>query len=159
MKKQILIICSLVFLVFLLLIFYSQHFAKADIANGLVGYWNFNETGGITAIDSSDSNNTGTLVNGPTWTTGKINNALSFDGVDDYVNVDDIPFRLVNGTIAAWFKFNSASVYEALISKSAAGYHDDFALSFDSNKKLNFSIDDSLTSTSKAIKSNTAPQA
>src|SRR4030042_5162417 len=159
MRKQFIIFIVLVFLVFLSLIFYSQHSANADINTGLVGYLNFDATSGTTALDSSGSNNTGTLINGPTWTTGKIDNALSFDGVDDYVNVDDIPFRLVNGTIAAWFKFNSASVYEALISKSAAGYHDDFALSFDSNKKLNFSIDDSLTSTSKAIKSNTAPQA
>jgi hypothetical protein len=29
----------------------------------------------------------GTLVNGPAWTAGKIGSALSFDGVDDYVQV------------------------------------------------------------------------
>jgi chitodextrinase len=54
--------------------------------SGPVGWWKFDETSGTTASDSSGNNNTGTLVNGPVWTTGKIGGALSFDGVDDYVD-------------------------------------------------------------------------
>ena len=55
--------------------------------NGLVGYWNFDEGTGTTAADSSGSGNNGTLVNGSTWTAGKVGNgALQFDGVDDSVN-------------------------------------------------------------------------
>src|SRR3989344_3676813 len=57
--------------------------------SGLVGYWTFDEGTGATASDSSGNNNTGTLTNGPTWTTGKIGQALSFDGVDDYVNISN----------------------------------------------------------------------
>src|SRR3989344_8737948 len=38
--------------------------------SGLVGYWTFNEGTGTTANDSSGNSNTGTLVNGSTWTTG-----------------------------------------------------------------------------------------
>jgi len=52
----------------------------------LVGYWKFDEGSGTTAYDSAGSNN-GTLVNGPVWTTSQINGALSFDGVNDYVQV------------------------------------------------------------------------
>ena len=55
-------------------------------ASGLVGYWKFDEGSGTTAYDSSGNNNHGTLYNGPTWTQGKVGGALSFDGVDDYVN-------------------------------------------------------------------------
>jgi len=59
----------------------------ADITTGLVGHWTFNEGAGTTASDSSGNNNTGTLINGPIWTTGKIGQALDFDGVNDYVDL------------------------------------------------------------------------
>lgn len=44
---------------------------------GIVGYWNFDETSGTTAADSSGNNNAGTLVNSPSWIAGKVNNGLS----------------------------------------------------------------------------------
>ena len=50
--------------------------ARADITTGLVGWWKFDEGSGTAAGDSSGNNNTGTLTNGPTWTTGKIGGAL-----------------------------------------------------------------------------------
>jgi len=56
-------------------------------ASGLVGYWSFDEGEGLTARDLSGRGNTGTLMNNPTWTTGRVGGALSFDGVDDFVNV------------------------------------------------------------------------
>src|SRR3989344_2045736 len=49
----------------------SQANAAAP-TNGLIGYWAFEEQSGTTAGDSSGNGNTGTLVNGPTWTTGKV---------------------------------------------------------------------------------------
>jgi len=50
-------------------------------------WWKFDETSGTTAADSSGNNNEGTLTNmgGTEWTAGKLNNCLSFDGVNDYV--------------------------------------------------------------------------
>ncbi|MHC4084411.1 MAG: LamG-like jellyroll fold domain-containing protein [Planctomycetota bacterium] len=56
----------------------------------VVSYWSFDEGSGATAYDSAGSND-GTLVNGPTWTTGQLDGALSFDDVDDYVEVPDDP--------------------------------------------------------------------
>ena len=53
---------------------------------GMVSYWKFEEDNGTTAYDSVGSND-GTLVNSPTWTTGIIDGALSFDGVDDFIEV------------------------------------------------------------------------
>src|SRR3989344_4445776 len=56
--------------------------------NGLIGYWNFDEGSGTIAEDSSGNGNTGTLVNGSTWTTGKVGSgAVSFDGVNDEVTM------------------------------------------------------------------------
>ncbi len=53
---------------------------------GMVAYWTFDEGSGTTANDSSGSGNKGTLFNSPAWTTGKINGALSFNGVNNYVS-------------------------------------------------------------------------
>ena len=59
------------------------------LLNGLVGWWKFDEGSGTVAYDSSGNGNDGNLTNGPTWTTGKIGGALSFDGVDDFVDVSN----------------------------------------------------------------------
>jgi len=65
-------------------------FLGQDISpSGLVGWWKLDEGSGTSAGDSSGQGNTGTLAASPgtpTWTTGKIGQGLSFDGVDDYVD-------------------------------------------------------------------------
>src|SRR3569623_1006054 len=61
--------------------------AHADINDGLIGHWNFDETSGTVAADSSGNGNNGTLINGPTWVTGQVGSgALSLDGIDDKVS-------------------------------------------------------------------------
>ncbi len=74
----------------------------------LVGYWSFDEGTGTIAYDLSGNNNHGTLYNNPQWVDGKVGKALSFDGVDDYVNVSSSsslePSQL---TIIVWVKMNS----------------------------------------------------
>jgi len=78
----------------------------------LIAWWKFDETAGTTAYDSADGHN-GQLMNGPVWTTGKINGGLSFDSVDDYINVaDDASLKFTkdsNFTICVWVKPNSIS--------------------------------------------------
>jgi prepilin-type N-terminal cleavage/methylation domain-containing protein len=79
-----------------------------DKAQGLVGYWTFDEGTGTIAYDYSGNGNNGILVNGPTWTTGKVGGALSFDGVDDYVHIldsDSLDVRKI--TMMAWIKLPS----------------------------------------------------
>ena len=95
-------------LFFLLLFIFSFQSASADITTGLVSHWKLDETSGTIATDSAGTNN-GTLTNGPTWVTGKLNNALSFDGTNDYVNAGN-PASLTDinvKTISAWIKLNS----------------------------------------------------
>jgi hypothetical protein len=69
-----------------------------------VAWWKLDETSGTTAFDSSGNNNTGTLVNGPVWTAGKINNALQFS--NNYAEVADSPTVNATGdfTVAVWIK-------------------------------------------------------
>lgn len=78
---------------------------------GLVGYWKLNEGSGTTASDSSGNGNTGTLTNGPTWTSGKLGGALSFDGVDDYVDAGNLnlDWTNINFTAEAWASLNAGT--------------------------------------------------
>ena len=72
--------------------------------SGLVGYWKFDEGSGNTACDSSGNSNTGNLNNGPVWVEGRVGKALSFDGVDDYVRIEDSSSLDMVGqlTVEAW---------------------------------------------------------
>src|SRR5882724_7272210 len=85
--------------------------------NGLVGWWTFDgkDMAGNYAFDKSGNGNRGTLTgtNGlPVRTVGKIGQGLSFDGVDDNVNVGDID--ALDGasqfTISAWVYQRSLDV-------------------------------------------------
>jgi len=67
--------------------------------SGLIGLWNFNTDGGNTAQDSSDYDNTATLVNGPVWTE---QGDLNFDGIDDAVQIPTNDWNVNSGTIALW---------------------------------------------------------
>jgi hypothetical protein len=75
---------------------------KADITTGLVGWWKFDEGTGTTTADSSGNNNTGTLNNDPTWTTGKYGNAISFDGTNDYIYLASDTVSTNTITVCAW---------------------------------------------------------
>jgi len=77
--------------------------------DGLVGNWRFDENTGGTAEDSSGCDNNATLLNGPVWAEGRINSAISFDGVDDAVQVPTVNWDAGTGTIALWFYANSFS--------------------------------------------------
>jgi len=73
---------------------------------GLVLWLKLNEGSGNIAYDSSFYNNHGT-IHGATWVDGKFGKALSFDGVDDYVEVPDSPeLKPTEWTIVVWVKHN-----------------------------------------------------
>ncbi len=74
---------------------------------GLVAAYSFDQGSGTTAPDASGSGNTGTLTNGPTWSSaGKYGGAISFDGVNDSVTVpDSASLDLTSGmTLEAWVR-------------------------------------------------------
>jgi len=121
---------------------------------GLVLWLKFNEGSGSIAKDSSFYNNHGTIY-GAVWTDGKFGKALSYDGVDDYMEVADssslhIADRL---TVAMWVKVESFSSFQHFISKFewVAGKRLGFKIWQDSEKKVVFAYGDG--STSSAITS------
>jgi hypothetical protein len=104
--------------------------AILDPHPGLVGWWRFDEGAGTVAEDSSGYGNDGTIY-GATWVDGKYGKALSFDGVDDYVEVvdaDSLDFGSAdNFTLEAWAYFNSVSdKWRGILTKSV-GVNDGFS--------------------------------
>ncbi len=69
----------------------------------MAGYWAFNEGSGTTAADSSGSGNTATLVNGVSWVNGKIGDAVSGNGTNQYVSIPAVNLSATNAvTLTAW---------------------------------------------------------
>ncbi|MEO7933317.1 MAG: LamG-like jellyroll fold domain-containing protein [Chthoniobacterales bacterium] len=72
----------------------------------------FDETTGSTAADASGNGWNGTLVGGYTWTTGKINNAVSLSGTTNYATLPSgVIAGLGNYTLSTWVKLNSISTW------------------------------------------------
>ncbi len=90
---------------------------------GMVSYWRFEESSGTTAIDSAGVNH-GTIY-GATQTTGRVGNALNFDGVNDYVDCGDAPSLNPTKAISleAWIMTNritddgTPQSYQTIVSK------------------------------------------
>jgi hypothetical protein len=100
---------------------------------GPVAHWKFDEGSGTTAYDSTDNNNDGTLygematstLGSSGWTSGKHGSALSFDGVDDYVDLgNDLSIEPGVGdfTVGLWMKSNQVADQKyTLFMKGQAG--------------------------------------
>jgi len=96
----------------------SNYSMLIDSEKDLVGHWNFDETSG-TAYDSSWSGNNGTVVGANQNVTGKYGNGISFDGVDDYVDLGDVNnSESTNGSFELWINPNTLTGSSAILSKS-----------------------------------------
>jgi glucose/arabinose dehydrogenase len=89
---------------------------------GLRAAYAFSEGQGLNTADASGNLNTGVLTNGPTWTTGRYGNAISFDGVNDFVTAPDSASLdlTTTGTIEAWVRLNAVGRWHGLIAKGNA---------------------------------------
>jgi hypothetical protein len=98
MKKVLLI-----FVVISLVLTLVYGVASADVTNGLVAYYPFNGD----ASDQSGNGNDGTSYGGVSYAEGVIGEAAVFDGVDDYVRVDQSPTlnNLQTMTLTYWIKY------------------------------------------------------
>jgi hypothetical protein len=91
---------------------------------GPVAAYSFDEGAGTTAADNSGTGNTGTLINGATWsTTAKFGSAASFDGSNDRIDVPDSnSLDLTSGmTLEAWVRPTANSSYRTVLLKEVSG--------------------------------------
>ncbi|MHC4085003.1 MAG: LamG-like jellyroll fold domain-containing protein [Planctomycetota bacterium] len=91
---------------------------------GPISYWKFDEDGGTIVYDSTGLNHGN--VYGAAWTAGQINGALSFDGVDDYIDIEDnITLEPQNLTVSAWVYRESTFRQHVILQKGSTHSHDD----------------------------------
>jgi hypothetical protein len=85
------------------------------VTNGLVLYLDAANylsyiSGSTTWNDLSGNNNTGSLVNGPTFSSTNAG-SIVFDGVNDYGQVNQLDLSYTNKiTVSFWFKYTSTTV-------------------------------------------------
>jgi len=121
---------------------YTYDPAKIEVAGGLAklkenpvgvhAHWHLNESTGLVVPDSSGNGRDGNMINMTAikWISGKLGNALNFDGANDYVDFGATVGDFQNNqpwTIECWFRTTSTNT-QFLIAKqrstgSARGYN------------------------------------
>ncbi|HIE29080.1 TPA: LamG domain-containing protein [Candidatus Poribacteria bacterium] len=83
----------------------------ADLTDGLVSAWLFNDGSAADSVGGNDG-----IIHGATSADGKYGSALSFNGVDNYVEIPDDPsLHLPEGlTVAAWMNVNVGGNHAAI---------------------------------------------
>jgi formylglycine-generating enzyme required for sulfatase activity len=109
------------------------------VLNGLEGWWKFDSNDTSIAVDSSGNNRHGTLSGNPSRTTGKINGAMSFDGVDNKLAVQHQFFTDRSFSILFWFK--DVNDYAYFFHQGSGGGRKEFVFRFlSSTNKLTTSF-------------------
>lgn len=84
------------------------------VSEACVGWWDFEEGSGNIAYDSSGHNNNGTIYGDRIYTTNNVQGtyALSFDGINDYINCgNDEELNLTDEfSLAAWINCEDPSL-------------------------------------------------
>ena len=90
---------------------------------GLVAAYGFEEISGVSIADASGNGNLGTIKEAVSITTGHSGKALKFDGVNDWVTVNDsASLDLTTGmTLEAWVYPQSLTSWKTVILKETAG--------------------------------------
>ncbi|OGX35649.1 MAG: hypothetical protein A3B73_05555 [Omnitrophica WOR_2 bacterium RIFCSPHIGHO2_02_FULL_63_39] len=113
---------------------YTRALTASDVrelvGNGPLAWWKFDENTGTSAADATGNGYTGTLAASPatpTWASGRLGYALSFDGTDDKVSLGNDALGNLgdNATVSAWVKLTGASDYQ-IISEYESGVCGDF---------------------------------
>jgi chitodextrinase/lysophospholipase L1-like esterase len=98
-----------------------------------------NDATGTIAGDASGNGNNGTLLNGPTWTTGQSGGALSFDGTDDtlYIaNSSTLNSATTGITVTAWVyrSANQAGGASVISRQLGTTFYEHYYLGFEDGK-------------------------
>ncbi|MFC1806347.1 LamG domain-containing protein [Planctomycetota bacterium] len=117
-----------------------------SIQNNLLSNWRLDQVFGTSTLDVTDDHRDGTLVGNAALATGKLDNAMDFDGADDYVDFGDVD--IVDGlaafTVAMWFNRDvndtggandtNHGINNVLIAQSSNSANDNFELGTESDQ-------------------------
>ncbi|MBN2594996.1 MAG: hypothetical protein JXA81_15935, partial [Sedimentisphaerales bacterium] len=98
--------CKELFFSMLVLVICLTSGVYAEISDGLIGWWMFDEGTGTTAADSSGAGHDGFFVDStPEWVPGMYGTALEFDGTDKVEIPDHADFHFTNAmSVALWMQ-------------------------------------------------------
>lgn len=107
-----------------------------------VAHWTMDDAAGLIATDDEGGHD-GALLNGPVWISGRVDGALEFDGVDDYVEVPHSEALSIAGkiTLCAWIRKSSNSGWDVVLSKGTTGNNHSYAIQA-FNSQIAFSYND-----------------
>lgn len=108
----------------------------AEDSSGLVAAYDFEEAGGSRVIDASNQGNHGILDGAVRISQGRFGKALSFDGIDDWVTVNDAAsLDLTAGiTLEAWVHpTDSMTGWRSVLLKDAPPEHASYYLAANSD--------------------------
>jgi hypothetical protein len=132
--------------------FTATPLACAVVPSGLISLW----PGSGTANDIIRANS-GTLANGADFSGGKVGTAFDFDGVNDYVQVNDSRSLDVSSglTIEAWIKTSGTADYSRILEKfydaAVGGNNNGFAVGFHTSGTMRFDVGNGLGSYAVAL--------
>lgn len=98
--------------------------SRADLTDGLVGYYSFDDGMGDSLSEGTGLGSDGELFNfddDSPWVEGRIGGALAFDGLDDYVIAPESPLAESALTISIWGYANSAPTWASLVKNWGQG--------------------------------------
>src|SRR5881397_1458600 len=104
------------------------HAQSCAAPSDMAAWWKFEETSGASAADAVGGND-GTYMGSPLPTTGRVGNALSFDG-DDSVSLVGRPVAVQGNaarSIFAWVKTNYHG-WQAVVATGTPAYNEAFNL-------------------------------
>jgi hypothetical protein len=114
--------------------------ARGDFKDGLVGYWNFDETSGTTASSQIPQSDNGQLFNFPCdnsqWVPGQIGGALHFRGPDyqDYVIASFYPIATDAVSFSGWVNADVNTVnWQSIFKNWGGSQHGQFHFGLDAN--------------------------
>jgi hypothetical protein len=130
--------CKAMFCSLLLLVMFLASGANADISEGLIGWWKFDEGIGTTVADSSGVGHDGFFAEGtPEWVPGMYGKALRFDGSSKVEIPDHEDFHLTNAiTVALWMQpeANQSDYAKPFIKQKSGEYP--YALQYNTSQRI-----------------------
>jgi hypothetical protein len=116
--------------------------AEVPPETGLIGHWKMDEGGGQTTADATANGVTGELVNGPVWASGKLGNAIDFDGSNDRVNLGNPTHLRLTGamTLSAWVWIDSFAGNGRIVNKQGGSGQRGWSLNIEQGGFASFQI-------------------
>lgn len=126
----------------------------SDIINGsLVGYWNMETTASDGRLKDWSGNGNNGLMNGTSSINGKTNLARSFNGMNEYVKVDNSDSLSGDATFSVWLNTNIInSAYHFILARNCNGYPN-YQMRIDTLNRFSFGyeVDETHSSFSKLV--------